>query len=200
MESGRDELTLATAELYDPDTGIFQRRGIDGDRQVPPHGDAACGRQGPVDGRNRLGWDRPRHGGAVRPRYADVRRHGVHGDRQEQHIATPLADGKVLMVGGASGVPGGVETALSSVELHDPASGTFSAVGSMASARYEHSATLLSSGKVLVAGGRTGSAATSLPTASCTIPTRGRSPLSGVPMVESRAGTHVYAACRAAMS
>ena len=56
----------------------------------------------------------------------------------------------------------------------------------MASARYEHSATLLSSGKVLVAGGRTGSAATSLPTAELYDPDAGT--FAAVPgsMVESR--------------
>ena len=62
--------------------------------------------------------------------------------------ATLLASGKVLVVGGS-----GDFGAVSIAELYDPASGTFTATGSLVLARYAHTATLLRSGKVLIVGG-----------------------------------------------
>ena len=69
------------------------------------------------------------------------------------HTATLLPSGKVLVVGGVvAGSP-------SSAELYDPAAnsgaGAWSATGSLAAARYSHTATLLPTGKVLVVGGTT---------------------------------------------
>jgi len=57
--------------------------------------------------------------------------------------------GKVLVVGGTSNGATGVTSA----ELYDPATGLFSATGSMAAARVLHAATLLGNGKLLVTGG-----------------------------------------------
>jgi hypothetical protein len=72
------------------------------------------------------------------------------------HTATLLSDGRVLVTGGASvwdtwDDPGAV---LSSVEIYDPASDTWSAFPSLQQARAEHTATLLPDGQVLVTGGR----------------------------------------------
>ncbi len=69
--------------------------------------------------------------------------------------ATLLPSGKVLVVGGANGPT--LSVALATAELYDPATGTWSPTGTMSTARMNHTATLLSNGKVLVAGGFDGS-------------------------------------------
>ena len=65
--------------------------------------------------------------------------------------ATLLGNGKVLVAGGSNN--GGVSGDLSSAELYDPTSNTWSSAGSMSTAREDARATLLVNGKVLVTGG-----------------------------------------------
>ena len=60
-----------------------------------------------------------------------------------------LANGRVLFTGGADDVGPS-----SGAGLYDPASGTFSPTGTMTIPRMDHSATLLSDGTVLIAGGQ----------------------------------------------
>ncbi len=69
------------------------------------------------------------------------------------HTATLLPDGKVLVSGGNHNSSFEPTAALSSTELYDPATGTWTASGSLNAARSTHTATLLPSGKVLVAAG-----------------------------------------------
>ncbi len=68
------------------------------------------------------------------------------------HSATLLRNGKVLVAGGYTGsYPSGAYVAVA--ELFDPTTGIWTTGSSMSLARGSHTATLLTNGKVLIAGG-----------------------------------------------
>lgn len=74
------------------------------------------------------------------------------------HTSTVLADGRVLLVGGMSGEkPVNASyigrTPTSSCEIYDPNTATWMPATAMGTARANHTATLLSNGKVVVIGG-----------------------------------------------
>ena len=87
------------------------------------------------------------------------------------HTATLLANGKVLIAGGADQDPTG--TGLASAELYDPSTGTFTQTASMAVGRFLQTATLLQNGKVLIVGGVLTSASEPVATAEVYDPATG---------------------------
>jgi N-acetylneuraminic acid mutarotase len=81
---------------------------------------------------------------------------GSLSEKRSLHTTTLLPNGKVLVTGGAWSFQDGHllnAVALASAEVYDPATGTWSATGSMSVPRRGHTATLLPDGKVLVTGG-----------------------------------------------
>jgi hypothetical protein len=81
---------------------------------------------------------------------------------RQAHTATLLTNGLVLVAGGAglTNVPP-FFVFNSSAEIFDPATGHWRTTGSMTTARSSHTATLLTDGQVLVAGGDRGNSALS---------------------------------------
>ena len=82
---------------------------------------------------------------------------------RQDHTATLLSTGKVLVAGGRSGPTN--SSGLNTAELFDRTTGTWAATGSMTGGRFQHTATQLgtnsntnTSGKVLVMGGITANA------------------------------------------
>jgi hypothetical protein len=76
--------------------------------------------------------------------------------RRGDHTATLLPDGTVLIGGRGWSWSANTEyfySTRNSAELYDPATGTFSDTGVMATDRNGHTATLLNDGRVLIAGG-----------------------------------------------
>jgi WD40 repeat protein len=73
----------------------------------------------------------------------------ARGDAQ----AVLLPDGRVLVMGGDQAAGTQSEVDLNSSEIYDPATGKFSKAATMATPRTDFSATMLTDGKVLVAGG-----------------------------------------------
>ncbi|MEJ8859541.1 putative Ig domain-containing protein [Variovorax robiniae] len=92
---------------------------------------------------------------------------GDLGQPRVYHGAALLPNGKVLVMGGSSTADG--RGGLATAELYDPATGTWSATGTLGAGRTAFSATALPDGRVLVVGGNNGSV--NLPSAELYDPT-----------------------------
>src|SRR5271167_181684 len=151
-----------SAELFDPETGAFA---LTGSMTTPRHGATFTllangkvlvaggygpGSTGPL----------PRLLAAelYDPQSGSFTLTGDMGVGRVLHTATLLANGRVLIAGGTDRSGGG-GAATASAELYDPSTGTFTPTGSMNTDRAQHTATRMTSGEVLIAGGWNGHAA-----------------------------------------
>ncbi|HTO95309.1 MAG TPA: kelch repeat-containing protein [Bacteroidota bacterium] len=93
--------------------------------------------------------------GAVPPGSAPlIKPFGTMNEPRASHTATMLQDGRILIAGGFHRSRGGEDESYSSTaEIYDPRTGRFSLTGDMSYQRGGHTATLLTGGLVLVAGG-----------------------------------------------
>ena len=149
--------TLDSAELYDPDTGTWSMTGnLNTVRSDHTATLLANGKVLVVGG-----W------GSVEAIYTGATHSAELYDPDTgtwtytydlntarlRHTATLLESGKVLVVGGATDNIFDFYDAVADAESYDPETGMWSDAGYLNVGRYNHTATLLDSGKVLVAGG-----------------------------------------------
>ena len=91
---------------------------------------------------------------------------------RELFTATLLNNGQVLVAGGQNS--NFIFPYISTAELYNPQTGTWSSTGSLNTARFDHTATLLSNGEVLIAAG-----AATLSSAELYNPTKGKFSVTG---------------------
>ena len=146
---------LASAEIYDPKTGLFTETGS---MKVPRQNHVAAllpdgrvlivGGEAGVVATNLIEVYDPESGKFSSAGTMPAALSGVS--------ATTLADGRVLIAGGrpaANDDEALTSNAVAGAYLYDPATGKLSPTGPMTAARERHTATLLTDGRVLVAGG-----------------------------------------------
>jgi WD40 repeat protein len=145
----------ASAELYDPGTGTFAQTGSMAVGRFRHTATLLQNGKVLIIGGVLLSSSNPTSTAEVYdPATGSFTLTGAMTTAREEHTATLLNDGKVLIVGGASSVTGSGDLRLTATaEVYDPSTGSFSVSGSMTRARSLHTATLLPSGKVLIAGG-----------------------------------------------
>lgn len=143
---------LAHAETYDPATGSFTATG----RMTMPRSGhvAVLLNNGKVllAGGVGTGWTFLASAELYDPSTGTFTSTGGMTTARESHTATLLKSGKVLVAGGHKDRREAM-TVYSSAELYDPATGMFSATGSMTTIRHKHAAASLPDGNVLIVGG-----------------------------------------------
>jgi hypothetical protein len=145
---------LASAELYDPSTGTFTQTGsMAVGRYLHTATLLQNGKVLIVGGALTSSSEPVATAEVYDPDIGAFTTTGAMATAREQHTATLLADGSVLIVGGTTSPGTGDSQGTATAEIYDPSTGSFSITGSMAEARTLHTATLLPSGQVLVAGG-----------------------------------------------
>ena len=150
--------TIGSAEIYDPLSGTFTPTGT---MSVIRHAHTATllndGRVLVAGGRSDRSSVASDTAELYDPSTGVFTPTGTMVSGRSSHRATLLNDGLVLMTGGIGDATMS-NTAISAVELYDVVKGVFLPGGALRNAHYEHTATLLNDGQVLIAGGLINSA------------------------------------------
>ena len=151
---GATPLPLTSAELYDPASGTWAATGSLANARRSPKGTLLLNGKVLVMGGTALHNDVLSSAELYDPGTGTWTATGSLSTGRFLHKAVLLPNGKVLFIGGAGSWNGSqASNVLASAELYDPASGNWTATGSLSTPRYFNTATLLPCGKVLVTGG-----------------------------------------------
>ncbi len=150
---GSTSLAVATAELYDPATGTWAPAASMSTARSSPTGTLLPDGKVLLSG-GQTGLVLPTSIASAElydPATNTWTAAGTLSTGRSLHTATLLPNGKVLVAGGLNTAASASNLAVA--ELYDPATNAWRPAATMANARYSHTATLFSNGKVLVAGG-----------------------------------------------
>jgi hypothetical protein len=163
MAGGAGDGITASAELYDPDSGTFTPTGsLNTGRQYHTATLLSNGMVLVAGGINNQSCGGICGNGVLGsaelydPATGTFTSTGSLNTARVGHTATLLNNGMVLMAGGCTAcLPGYTNSPnAAEAELYNPATGTFTRTGSLNTPRMLHTATLLDSGMVLMAGGQ----------------------------------------------
>jgi hypothetical protein len=152
--TARPSQNVAQAEIYDPATKQFEATGSL--ITARSDGEAVLLRNGKVliaGGNSGADWNRLASAELYNPATGKFQATGSMSVPRISFTMCALRDGRILVAGGsvAGRYPNAQLTA--SAEIYDPATGKFTAAGSMWIPRHKHAAALLDNGRVLIVGG-----------------------------------------------
>ncbi len=153
VTGGRDRngVVIATAELYDPALGTWTTTAsLPAPRYIHTSTRLANGKV-LIAGGSDSAFNPVASSELYDPAMGTWTAAASMATARAEHTATILPNGKVLVAGGGNTVAPSFE--VQSCEIYDPTTGTWSPTGSLGTARKNHQATLLLSGKVFVSGG-----------------------------------------------
>jgi Bacterial Ig-like domain (group 2)/Kelch motif len=150
---------LASAEVYDPAAASFKTTGNMNQARVRHTATMLNGGNVLIVGGEDSASNILSGAEIYSPSTARFTPTGSLNTSRGDHVATLLTNGTVLVEGGFACDPSNCTSSVvdmsASAEIYDPASGSFGITGKLTIARQVQSATLLSNGMVLVAGGFT---------------------------------------------
>ncbi len=144
---------LASAQLYDPASGIWKETGFMHVGRFQHTATLLANGGVLVAGGQDISQNSTASAEVYDPVSETWTEVGPMNSTRWQHTAQLLLDGRVLIAAGAVYIYSVSFDLLSSAELFDPSTGTFINTGALHFGRREHATTLLPNGKALVTGG-----------------------------------------------